>query len=271
MLRYLFLGLVIWSNIFLYQSFLYSKIGVSFGPGEITFGNLEIGQSYDFGKLSSQQFYVINKSSHPVDVVISPFLPKFSTKKGFLLLPNLSWIKVYPSRVTNLEPGKKYTISLKLKIPDNNKYLGKNYMFFLQAKVVSGGFWGIGASSRVLIKIKKNKTGEKLKYPSSPADFNVIPSKVVINNVTFGKKGVYSTIEIKNNSKRKLTFEISLLSCKQVKRPLWKGYSEFPGFDFSKPTKNFFTLEPGHSIDVDIKFQVDKKLQHKGRKIQLYI
>jgi len=151
----------------------YAGIGISFGPGEITFGNLEIGQTYDFGKISAQQFEVVNKSDNPVDVKIFKFKPT-STKAGFEPIPDTEWVKVYPEELQSLEPGKKYNVSVKISVPNDKKYLGKNYEIFLQARVVSKAFMGVAADSRVLIKISDTVTGKRTEFKEEPQNLKLL-------------------------------------------------------------------------------------------------
>jgi len=248
----------------------YPGVGVSFGPGEITFGNLEIGQTYDFGKISSQQFEVINKSDRPVDVKIFKFKPR-SAKKGFEPIPDVKWIKVYPERLKNLEPGKKYKVSVKISIPDDRKYLGKNYQVYLQARIVSKAFMGVGADSRVLIKIKDTATGKKPELKKEPAKFEVKPLKIYIKDFKLCEDYVCKDLTVKNLSNRDLKFQIVLLGEKEANRKMFPGYKEFPGIKSSGAKVNYFTVKPGKKARIYINLYLEDKEEYLGKKYQLFV
>ena len=249
---------------------LYCTGGISFGPGEIIFENLEIGQSYDFGKLSSQQFEVINKFENPIKIKIYKFLPNV-LKPNFEPLPDLNWIKVYPDIISNAEPFKKYNVSIKISIPYDQKYLGKNFQFYLQARTESGSFLSLAADARVLIKISEKVSETKITEPAQLPKFEVEPLEIRIKELKLDNNYQISDMKIKNKSEKEIKFQIELLSCSETERPLFPGYEEFPGIKTSGTKLEFFTLKKEKIIRPVINLYLKPDENYIGKKFQFFI
>lgn len=251
---------------------LFSGTGISFGPGEIIYNNLQIGESYDFGKLSNVKFEVKNNCEKSIGIKIIKYAPsKGSVKKGYEPIPDLSWVKVYPDSHKKIRPGKKKKASIIITIPNKKKYLGKKYQVMLQARIDSKSFMGVGVNSRVLFSVNKKKIKGKTKKLIKPARFKVTPEKIHIDNLKFNSKSTYGKIKVKNLSGRKLDIEMVLLSEKQCSRKFRPGYKEFPGINQSEPTKHHFLMKPGETKEGSVRLKVGKQKKYKHNKYQLFI
>ncbi len=250
-------------------SIVLGKAGIGFSPSEIIYNNLQIGREYDFGELSNIQFEVKNRSESPVSVRIVKYKPS-SAKAGYEPIPDLSWVTVYPELLEKIKPKSKKQVGVKISIPDDEKYLGKKYQIMLQARTTGKSFIGIALNNRIMFTISE----EKLENPEKmekPAHFSVNPLEVYINDVKTDQEIVYGTIEIKNLSDRKITFEMVMLSSKQTGRKLRAGYLEFPSINLAQPVKNYFALEPDEEVEASVKVNIEGKKMHKGKKYQLFV
>ena len=245
---------------------LYAQMGISFAPGEISFGNFEIGQTYDLSKLTT--FKVVNKSYKPVSVEVSPYSLPNVYKKEFQPIPSLQWVKVLTPVLKDLKPKKEYSVKAQITIPNDKKYLGKSFYFFLQAKTISKSFMSLGANSRILFKVKKDVTGEKPDYKSL-AKFKVTPGRIYININKLDPKTLYNAVKVQNTSKKKITFELILTTPGKAGQRLESGYKEFPDIKLIQPAEKKFSIKPGKSRKTSLRVLLKDNKVLKGKQYHL--
>jgi hypothetical protein len=262
-----------WILLFLFLPFsLNAAPGISFGPGEIIYNNLQIGQEYDFGVLSNIPFEVQNKSDVSITVQIVKYAPSpGDVKKGYEPVPDLDWISLTQNTIKDIGPGEKRTVSLKIKVPDNKKFLGKKFQVMLQARTTAGNFMSLGANSRVLFTMSETRDQAKNKLPEPPARFKVGPEKIEVQDLVLGTTNTSSRLTVHNMSKKTMKFAMTLMNGRSAGRRIWAGYLEFPAISLVVPTKNYFTVQPGKRTDVGLKLFLENKKEYQGKKYQFFV
>lgn len=252
--------------------FMHAASGVGFGPGEIIYNNLQIGQEYDFGKLSNIPFEVWNKSTGSITVRIVKYAPSAAdVKKDYEPVPDTDWITVTPEVFKDIPAGRKRTASLKIRIPQDKKYLGKKFQIFLQARTEAGPFMALGAVSRVLFTISGTVDKSVKKPEAAPAKFSVGPETVRIQDLLLGATNVSGCLFIRNESAKPIKFGMSIMNGKAAGRKLWMDYHEFPALSLVKPTKNYFVIRPGEKTDVCLKLFLETKNKYRNKKYQFFV
>lgn len=111
---------------------LFNKLfsgGLSSPNGAMYMYNLKIGQEYSLKQLLGYPFRVTYKGKYPVDLKIT--LEKPTTNFGeYEPIPDLSWVQLERSEFS-LDPGETAETDVILKIPNDEKYLGKKYRVIL--------------------------------------------------------------------------------------------------------------------------------------------
>jgi len=130
--------------------------GLSTSFVDVTFDNLEIGNTYSFHETSGRNIVITNTSKRSVSVKLDVVLPKEGeTKPGYEPLPDASWIKIVPDSCP-VEPGQGTQSDLLISIPKDRHLRGKKYQFYVWSHTI-GTTLGVGLRSKVYIHIKPRK------------------------------------------------------------------------------------------------------------------
>ena len=137
--------------------------GLSTGFSEVTLEDLEIGKAYSTKEVALLPLVVVNTGEESVDLkveVLQSQVPEL--KEGYMPLPALSWIKLEKADFLNIKPNETAITDIIVSIPNDEKYLGKQYQVFIWSHT-TGTKIGVGLKSKLLLKIVKdkyNKTGK---------------------------------------------------------------------------------------------------------------
>ncbi len=146
--------------------FILIKNGISGGLrstfAEMKVENLEIGKTYHISKIKNFPLVLWNTSNILLNVKLDILIPqKESLKKGYLPIPHTNWIQVTPDYL-DIKPGKTNSAMVIINIPDDKKYLGKNYQVYIWSHTVNKDVpINIGLKSRILLKIAGERSMKK--------------------------------------------------------------------------------------------------------------
>lgn len=153
MLKYIQL-LIISLFLTLASSHVLEAAGLSTGFSEVTLENLEIGKIYSTKETAGLPLAVVNTGKEPVDLKIEILMPEDAElKEGFAPIPSLAWIKLETEEFKGIKPNDAAITDVKIYIPNDKGYAGKNYQVFIWSHTV-GRMIGVGLKSKLLIKIK---------------------------------------------------------------------------------------------------------------------
>jgi hypothetical protein len=128
----------------------YAGTSVVVSWNEVVFKDFKIGESYDLNKESKIPFSVINNQPNRVTATIKAVKPEpKQLKTGYEAIPEISWVTLDNGSIT-VNGRNKELVGIRVAIPDEGKYIGKKYSFFL---VVNAG--SVLARSTVLMTIKE--------------------------------------------------------------------------------------------------------------------
>ncbi|MCS7228045.1 MAG: hypothetical protein NZ839_03670 [Endomicrobia bacterium] len=114
--------------LFFFSSHIFSA-GLSTPNAAMYLFNLKIGQEYSLKQLLGYPFRVTYRGRFPVDLKITLEKPTTNYME-FEPIPDLSWVQLERSEFS-LEPGETAETDIILKIPNDEKYLGKKYRLII--------------------------------------------------------------------------------------------------------------------------------------------
>jgi hypothetical protein len=131
----------------------YAAGGLSTDWGEVIVEGLQVGKTYDLNQAAPSPFKISNKFEGEVTLKIKILLPeKSELKPGYEPITDPAWIIPEKEEITIPAFGQG-TVNLKISIPDDRKYTGKKFQFWIWSYTV-GKSVGVGLKSRILISIK---------------------------------------------------------------------------------------------------------------------
>ncbi len=216
-------------NFFLfYKSFLFA-IGISTNFNNIFVENLKIGQEYNLTKLIGIPVKIKNNSNKQVKIKIQPVIPN-NLKEGFEVIPSTQWIKFKDYEFT-VEPQGYAVTDMIISIPKDDRYLGKKFQVNILSYVseiynekefltVTAGIESVFLFSISPVKIKQKVKPISLNFELNPAEIYATVSS------TYEFIG---SVEIKNNSRKAIKYEISRANTEDINSiHIKEGYEILP-------------------------------------------
>ncbi|MFH2138359.1 MAG: hypothetical protein ABII88_07595 [Candidatus Omnitrophota bacterium] len=125
--------------------------GLSSNWGEVIVNNLEPGNTYDLNEIAGSTFKITNNFDKEITIKLEVLRPiEEELKPGYEPIENTSWVQI--EEEAKINAGEYKVIPIKISIPDDSKYLGKKYHFWVWT-YTSGQAVGVGLKSRILISI----------------------------------------------------------------------------------------------------------------------
>lgn len=133
----------------------YAAGGLSSNWGEIIFDNLETGKTYELNQYAAGiPFTIANNFENDVSLKLEVLKPEAKElKPGYEPIPDITWVKLEKEQI-KIAALKKEIVNVKVSVPDDKKYAGKKYHFWIWT-YTSGQAMGVGLKSRILISTAK--------------------------------------------------------------------------------------------------------------------
>lgn len=119
---------------------------------DVALDRLKPGRVYEVGEAAAQPLSLVNRGQVPVTVVVEPErpAPEF-LKPGYEPIPDLSWVRVEPSRLT-LPPGQSARARVYLKVPRGGRWKGRHFQVSLWSHTETGTL-AVGVRSRLRFSV----------------------------------------------------------------------------------------------------------------------
>lgn len=246
---------------------------------EIMVENLQVGQEYSMMEIVNLPLEIVNKSDKSIIIEINVYKPGGKKiKKGFEAIPESSWIMIEPKQA-DIPANGVYSTDVKIKIPDDEKLLGKKFHADIHVRTVSKGksmlMVALAVQGRLLFTVAPiRKAGKNVKKVN--LNFSSVPARVDMKDVPTGKKVEVLTsdkkqILIKNSSDVKTTMFLQSLDPQKTILTIEPGYEACPQPDFISFKKDEFKVNGKSEKNIKVFIEIPDEAQYKGKKYQFII
>lgn len=249
---------------------------------EVVIDNLQLGKSYSLKKIFNMPYNVKNIGRGIVGIKIKIEMPdKRILRKGYEIPEDFQWIKLERTNFQNVKPGETVYSDIIINIPDNDKYLGKQYQVSIVAETYSSGDnissfeFAVESILRFSIAPVRIQTSqEEIDQLNLNLNFKVFPENIYITNFDIDKqknqKVFIGTLKIENYDDIEHQYIIRSLSEKEVKI-IQRGYEACPDPKFLTFSQNEITVPPKSTKTIDSYITFPFKEEYKGKKYQFTI
>lgn len=188
--------------------------------GEVVVENLQVGQMYSLAELANLSLRVTNTSDYRVGLRMDVLIPdEVELKHEARPIPDMSWINLTCDSFT-LDAGQDAVADIIIRIPDEDRHLGKRFQFMIWSHTVptteGGMYLATGLKSRIIFTTDSvraegsfNSAGAK-----GNAVFSVIPTEIRLNAVPLGarhdiRQSDGTVLIIRNAGDEPLTLRVS--------------------------------------------------------------
>lgn len=256
--------------------------GISLNYGIVHVKDLRIGMSYSMVQTSNYPLKAEYRGNLPADILIEPFIPQQqSLLPGYESIPDLSWIKLSNDRFAIGPPGGSVQSDVIIIVPNDEKYLGKNYQVMLKVtsspryKTDQGLGLGVAAALEgvLLLNIASKpptpEEKEKIEKMMEKGNlgFELKPQYVYIE-VEAGKKYEHKTdpLKIVNISDEKVQVDIKSIIPKDIGQKIPEGFEITKNPEFLRPKKDKINLKPDSVERIDFSVSIPKKDEYRNKK-----
>lgn len=257
--------------------------GLATRLGELKIENVRYGQAFSMRESLNLPLRVTNRSATPVSLKMEIVINKPGDSDllpGYEPLPDPSWIRLENEDFMRVEPNMDAETDIVIDIPKNDKYLGKQYQFYVWTRTV-GGLTNVnlGVKSRFLITIisadnlailEGRKEAPVIK---SNLDFNFMPYESYMKQVATGttydvETAAGSAIKVINPNAEKMQFKVYPLTSKDAKVSLKSGYEDIPSADWITFKEMHVSVPPESIKRLKTFVKIPKNEEFKGKKYQ---
>jgi hypothetical protein len=128
-----------------------------YATGEIVLRDLQPGADSSMTGLFGRVYQVRSTFETSVELKIAPeYAEGASLGPGCEKIPDISWVRVEKGLVT-LVPGGSVSTDIRVSVPNNNRYRGRKYQFYIVSETLpkgTGMVYGVGIKSRMIFTVK---------------------------------------------------------------------------------------------------------------------
>src|SRR3989339_17514 len=227
--------------------------GIRVSPGAFCAQNIDIGRDLDLGV----DLTIDNNSDSRQSFCVSPIKPsqaKASWLKGYSEIPDPNWLYFSDSRI-EVEPRSSGRVRMKLKIPNDKKYLNQRWIVFVNIanEIKNGEMLGVSIKPNYMFETRSDKINVR---PAGIIGFN--PSN--INVAASPGKSQTVSFTLFNNDKKNHSFKIvsflpSAASSNQEIN-LSPGYEWSESKEWLKPLNNTVKIGAGQKKEIGLKITI---------------
>lgn len=256
--------------------------GLSSPTTHIVLSNLKIGQQYSLRQLLGYPFTVHYKGTAQADMKIDLIKPSTTSPDGYEPIPDISWISLTKDTFS-LDPGEAAETDVIINIPNDEKYLGKNYNVVIipaigapkdaTGSLVTGV--AIVANMRLSIAAKPPTEQElrQLRKQRLGGNINVMftPERIFLYDVPLGKKTdikkeLNEVLKVVNSTDFKINILTESISPSAAGITPPEGYTQAPNIDFLIVGKKNFTVQPNAIKEIPLYIKLPNKEEYRGKK-----
>jgi hypothetical protein len=249
-----------------------AKIGLAARFGDVILESAQPGRTYNLREAARVPFGVENTGDAQTEVVVEfEKPPKDRVAEGYEPIPDPSWLKALPDRMT-LGPKAVGFFDLLLTIPDDPGLKGRHFQVTVKAKG-AGGLFGVAIENRVRISIgpgPESLKAEKKKKAMQQLDFDVTPRDLYLTGVPVGKawdarKEAKKTIRVANYAADKLSVVLAV-SAWDPRFQMPEGYEPIPDLGWLRLKSSTVTVAASEIGQASLIVTVPDKPEHRGKR-----
>ncbi len=194
------------------------SLGLSTPFGLVTVENLQPGETYNTRELVNLPLSSTNKSETALDLRIDVVVPDSvrypnMASAGFEPVPDAGWVSVTAPEIT-APPGQTVATDVVIRVPDDDRYLGKRYQVQLMSRMVTKGPLAAGLNSTLRFTIAPRRAGpeeiaqRKKVETFKNVSFTLLPSRVDPGPIEPGGE-ILIPLKLANTSDETFTFFFS--------------------------------------------------------------
>ncbi len=244
--------------------------------GEVVVKGLKIGQTYSLHKLLNLPMRVVNTGEESVELLVDVIAAQpDSVKKGYEVIPDLSWISLEKREFT-LEPNHEGVTDITVSLPNDPALLGRRFQADIWSRTQSRrGIFAVGMQSRLLIHVDSTPpTEEELKKKFVSArlanlDFTLHPTVGIAEEVAVGrevdmKKEHKLSIKLVNPNDEALNFRIRSMPNWEALLTIPSGYDEAPNPQWLRPAEEVVKIEGNSIREIGLSLTVPVRPEFRG-------
>jgi hypothetical protein len=258
--------------------------GIRTTTADFIVSNLKIGQSYNLTQIAGTPYRAeLVGGTQEMDIALELLSPGNTnqTQPGYEPIPDIKWIKLSRDRITAF-PNESMTSDIIITLPNDEKYLGKKYEFFLHASLqaprTKPGSVGVtgGVQSSIRFSIAdKPATPEEIerlkKLETKVLSLNFLPTEVVLFDVVAGskydvKKKTGQSLKLINSSNEPVRFRIMCVPILSSGLTVPFGYEPEPDVKFMNISKEKIVLASLSIKEIDFSIKFPARDEYKGKK-----
>ncbi len=252
--------------------------GMSTSLGEVLLTGLQIGTTYQLSTLAGFKLSCQNNSDYPMTISMKVgSVSQANVKKGFKPLPDTSWIELEKSSFLDVPPKRNVFNDVFFKIPDNKKFRGGRYQFYVEmeggrtGKVQGMGRVAVGLRSRFLIAIASTETAKAPGVERGAFPFSLEPSDIFLGKLKPGRvynlsKDLGKKITLVNPNEVPLNIRLESLTAKEADVKPRKGFPDEPKPQFLSFIKSAVTVLPKGEAAVQPFLWIPDEPEQRGKR-----
>lgn len=258
-----------------------SASGISTSCGSIWLQNLKIGQQYSLRQLLGFPFNVSYRGTAMVDLQVKAVMFDRVDPYGCDYLPDLAWVKVEKERFS-LDPGQTAETDVLITIPNDEKYMGKKYVFYMNpvsgppADAKGGFVFGTGLMCPIRLEIAaKPPTPEEIRQLRKQLlgqvmTVSLTPERIFVDDTVPGKsynlkKDYDETLKIVNTSDIEVQVTLENMKSQLAGMAPPGGYVEPDDVKWVKLGKTKLKLQPNSITEVPLTLVVPSSAKPGGK------
>ncbi|MDD5657212.1 MAG: hypothetical protein PHF00_08150 [Elusimicrobia bacterium] len=251
-----------------------ARIGLALRFGDVVIEGAAPGKTYNLREQVGLPFGVENRSDVEMEVVVEALIPnQHEIAAGYEAVPDPTWIKVVPERMTIGARAKAY-FELLLTVPDDPALKGKHFQVIIYAHTGPAGLYAIGVRNKLRFSIGPGPATlaeEKRMKAMQRLDFDVTPKALYLNDVPVGvrydvRKEQKKTIRVANYAEEPLRMALSVSPEWDRRFALPEGYEPMPDPSWLVFKSSIVVVAGGEIGQGLIELRVPDEAGFKGKK-----
>jgi len=249
--------------------------GLSLGPAEITVENLPPGGVYNLDELGGIRFTAQNRGDAEASISVKSVVPGPDVmKEGYEPVPDTEWIEPSAGMFENVGSMETRTLSVTIKIPDGDEYLGKKYQGAIEAVALPpGSAFGVGVAvgARILFSISPERPAAEEEAtdaakPEKAVSISTNPFIIDAGTVRAGSvTAVSQPVEVTNPNERDVQVRMSQLTLEQSRLKNAPDCESLPDGFFLVMERRLVDVPAGATVKVPFYVAMPDKPEYKGK------
>jgi hypothetical protein len=250
-----------------------AAIGLQSRFGDVILEGVRAGHTYDIGSQAHVPFAVENTGDAQADVVIEFERPMKSVlKKGYEPIPDPSWVKAIPGRLS-IAPKSVGYFDLFLTVPGDPALKGKSYQCEVKARTVGTGMLAVAVEGDLRFSLgpgPASLAAEKRLKAMQQLDYDMTPQRLYLTDVPTGgkwdsRREERKLIRVANYAPDRLALHLTVGRW-DPEVPLPDGYEPIPDPGWVRVEKSTLAVGTDEIAVTGLVVDVPDKPQYRGRR-----